>query len=55
MYNTINQLKAQLSLLDELTLPDPFHAITNSDIEEASDENTCTMVLAEDSDVDIEL
>ena len=47
------QLKAQLSVLDEPTLPDPFQAITNSDIEEAGDENT--MVLDEDSDVDIEL
>ena len=46
------QLKTQLSVLDEPTLPDPFQAITNSDIEEASDENT--MVLDEDSDVDIE-
>ena len=45
------QLKAQLSVLDEPTLPDPFQAITNSDIEEAGDENT--MVLDEDSDVDI--
>lgn len=47
------QLKAQLSVLDEQTLPDPFQAITNSDIEEAGDENT--MVLESDSDVDIEL
>ena len=47
------QLKAQLSVLDEPTLPDPFQAITNSDIEEAGDGNT--MVLDEDSDVDIEL
>ena len=47
------QLKAQLSVLDEPTLPDPFQAITNSDIEEAGDENT--MVLDQDSDVDIEL
>ena len=47
------QLKAQLSLLDEPTLPDPFQAITNSDIEEASNENT--MVLDKNSDVDIEL
>ena len=43
----------QLSVLDEPTLPDPFQEITNSDIEEAGDENT--MVLDEDSDVDIEL
>lgn len=34
------QLKAQLAVLDEPTLPDPFQAITNSDIEEAFDENT---------------
>ena len=47
------QLKAQLSMLDEPTLPDPFQAITNSDIEEARNENT--MVLDEDSHVDIEL
>ena len=47
------QLKAQLSVLDEPTLSDKFQAITNSDIEEACDENT--MVLDEDSDVDIEL
>ena len=47
------QLKAQLSVLDEPTLPDPFQEITNSDIEEAGNENT--MVLDEDSDVDIEL
>ena len=40
-------------MLDELTLPDPFQAITNSDIEEAGNANT--MVLDEDSDVDIEL
>ena len=33
--------------------PDPFQTITNSDIEEAGDENT--MALDEDSDVDIEL
>ena len=46
-------VEAQLSVLDEPTLPDPFQAITNSDIEEAGDENT--MVLDEDSDVDIEL
>jgi len=46
-------LKAQLSVLDEPTLPDPFQAITNSDIEEAGDENT--MVVDEDSDVNIEL
>ena len=31
----------------------PFQAITNSDIEEAGDENT--MVLDEDLDVDIDL
>ena len=47
------QLKAQLSVLDEPTLPDPFQEITNSDIEVAGDENN--MVLDEDSDVDIEL
>ena len=41
------------SKADELTFPDPIQAITNSDIEEANDENT--MVLDEDSDVDIEL
>ena len=40
-------MKVQLSVLDEPTLPDPFQAITNSDIEEAGDENT--MVLDEDS------
>ena len=45
-------VETQLSVLDEPTLPDPFQAITNSEIEEASDENT--MVLDEDSDVDIE-
>ena len=53
MYNTINQLRAQLSVLDEPTLPDPFQAITNSDIEETGDENT--MVVEEDSDVDNEV
>lgn len=47
------QLKAKLSVLDEPTLPDPFQAITNLDIQEAGDENT--MVLDKDSDVDIEL
>ena len=47
------QFKAQLSVLDEPTLPDPFQAITNSDIEEAGDENT--VVLDEGSGVDIEL
>ena len=47
------QLKAQISVLDEPTLPDLFQVITNSDIEEASDENT--MMLDEDSGVDIEL
>jgi len=46
-------LKAQLSVLDEPTLPDPFQAITNTDIEEAGNENT--MVVDEDSDVDTEL
>ena len=51
--NHAKQLKAQLSVLDEPTFPDPFQAITNSDIEEAGHENT--MVLDEDSDVDIEL
>ena len=40
-------------MLDEPTLPDPFQAITNSDIEEAGNKNT--MVLDKDSDVDIEL
>ena len=40
-------------MLDEPTLPDPFQAIANSDIEEAGNENI--KVLDEDSDVDIEL
>ena len=47
------QLKAQLSVFDEPTLPDPFQEITNSDSEEAGDENT--MVLDKDSNVDIKL
>lgn len=47
------QLKAQLSVLNEPTLPDPFQAITNSDIKEADDENT--MMFDEDLDVDIKL
>ena len=47
------QLKAQLFVPDGPTLPNPFQAITNSDIEGAGDENN--MVPDEDSDVDIEL
>ena len=47
------QLKAQLSVLDEPTFPNQFQAITNSGIEEAGNENA--LVLDEDLDVDIEL
>lgn len=45
------QLKAQLSALDELTFPNQFQAITNSDIEEAGDENA--LVLNEDVDIEL--
>ena len=46
------QLEAQLSVLDELNLPNPFQVITDSDIEETNDENKIT--LKEDSDIDVE-
>ena len=46
------QLEAQLSVLDEPNLPNPFQVITDSDIEEANDENKIT--LDEDSDIDVE-
>ena len=46
------QLEAQLSVLDEPNLPNPFQVITNLGIEEASDENKIT--LDEGSDIDIE-
>ena len=46
------QLKAQLSILDEPNLPNPFQVITDSDIEEVNDENKIT--LDEDSDIDVE-
>ena len=44
-------MKAQLSVLDELTFPNQFQAITNSDIEEAGDENA--LVLNEDVDIEL--
>ena len=46
------QLEAQLSILDEPNLPNPFQVITDSDIEEVNDENKIT--LDEDSDIDVE-
>lgn len=46
------QLQAQLSVLDELNLPNPFQVITDSDIEEANDN---AIDLDEDEDIDIEL
>lgn len=46
------QLEAQLSILDEPNLPNPFQVITDSDIEEVNDENKIT--LDENSDIDVE-
>lgn len=46
------QLEAQLSMLNQPNLPNPFQVITNSDIEEVNDENKIT--LDEDSDIDVE-
>lgn len=46
------QLEAQLSILDEPNLPNPFQVIIDSDIEEVNDENKIT--LDEDSDIDVE-
>ena len=47
------QLGAQLSVLNEPNLPNPFQVITDSDIEEANDDEATT--LSQDSDIDIEL
>ena len=43
------QLQAQLSILDEPNLPNPFQVITDSDIEEANDAN----MVDPDDDIDI--
>ena len=47
------QLQAQLSVLDEPNLPNPFQVITDSDIEEANDTNVIDP--GADEDIDIEL
>ena len=43
-------VQAQLSVLDELSLPNPFQVITELDVDEANHENT----VDPDDDVDIE-
>ena len=47
------QLEAQLSVLNEPNLPDPFQVITESCINEANDDKTTTV--NEDCDIDIEI
>ena len=44
------QLQAQLSVLDEPNLPNPFQDITDSDIEEATEESN---MVDQDDDEDI--
>ena len=44
------QLQAQLSVLDEPNLPNPFQDITHSDIEEATEESN---MVDQDDDEDI--
>ena len=47
------QLEAQLSVLNEPNLPNPFQVITDWDIEEADDDEAMTR--SQNSDIDIEL
>ena len=47
------QLQAQLSALVESNVPNPFQAITDSDIEQANDANMVDS--DDDEDIDIEL
>ena len=48
------QLKAQLSVLNEPNLPNPFQDITDYDIEEAT-ENINIVDLDDDEDIDIDI
>ena len=48
------QLKAKLSVLNEPSLPNPFQDITDSDIEEAT-ENINIVDLDDDEDIDIDI
>ena len=48
----LEQLKMQLSVLDEHKRLDPFSGITDSDIDEANEENE-RLIDQDDSDVDI--
>ena len=51
-----DQLQAQLSVLDEPNLPNPFIVVTDSDVEEANDANLSVAIDPDDDDdIDVEL
>ena len=51
-----DQLQAQLSVLDEPNLPNPFIVITDSDVEKANDANLSVAIDPDDDDdIDVEL
>ena len=51
-----DQLQAQLSVLDEPNLPNPFVVITDSDVEEANDANLSVAIDPDDDDdIDVKL